>query len=83
MSKQLPTVMVFEGGKMKNRRPEVLNKKLVKFNFGYEDFERDLNLQFLYKEAQKKKGKARLPEYVPQYHGKSVQKVSEEAKKMQ
>lgn len=82
MSKQLPTIMVFEGGMMKKRRPEVLNKKLVKFSFSYEDVERDLNLKHLYAEAKKKKGKAKLPEYVPIFSGKVIE-VTEEQKKKQ
>ena len=83
MSKQLPTIMVFEGGKMAMRRPEILNKKLVKFSFSYEDIEKQFNMQFLFNEAFKKKGKAKLPEYVPQYQGSNTKKVSEEIKKKQ
>jgi len=69
MSKQLPTIMVFEGGKMVDRRPEVINKKLVNFNFSYTNIERELNLQDRFQEAKKKKGSARLPEYVCHYDG--------------
>lgn len=48
MSKQLPTIMIVEGGKVTERRPEVRKNKLVKFTMSYEDIERELNLKDLW-----------------------------------
>merc|ERR1712038_369426 len=42
MSKQLPSILVYEGGKISNRRPEVRNGKLVKFSMSYENLEKEL-----------------------------------------
>lgn len=70
MSKQLPTILLFQGGKVHDRRPYVSGGKVVKFRFGYEDIEREFNLKTLKQQASLKKGSAKLPEFVPTYEHK-------------
>jgi len=83
MSKQLPTIMVFEGGNVVDRRPEIINKKLVNFKFSYENLEREFRLPYRYKEAKAKKGSARLPEYVCHYKSSKTTTTSPADKKKQ
>ena len=78
MSKQLPSILVYEGGKCSTRRPEVRNKKLVKFSMSYENLEKELNLKTLFNAAKNKKGKAKLPDFVPKYADEKGVKVVEE-----
>jgi len=79
MSKQLPSMLTYQGGKVVSRRPEVKNKRIVKIGMGYEDLERELNLKTLYREAKGKKGKAKLPDFVPKYSDEKAVKVVEES----
>ena len=54
------------------------------FSFSYEDLERDLNMKYLYADAKKKKGSAKLPEYVCHYSAEpAVVETSADDKKKQ
>jgi len=79
MSKQLPTTMIIKGNKVLDRRPTVLNGKLVKFINSYENLERELDFAGLYNIAKKTEGKAKLPKFVPAWKVKNQQ--STESKK--
>lgn len=82
MSKQLPTILTFQAGKPTTRRPEVRNKKLVPFSMSYEDIEKTFQLKSLFTQAKLKKGKAKLPDFVPKYSDqKGVVKLDDGEKK--
>ncbi len=60
ISKQLPTVILFQGGKESKRRPAVLSGSVYKFIFSYENMVKEFDLNKIYyecKESQIVKGK--------------------------